>query len=135
MKLITAYETSDKRLFKNKSKAKKHQKILDIKNEIYELLGGDVDPHSCDFANGDGYYQLTERNYLKSLKLVAKLKKLAGVPEDYSITSRFCYENEHTLSTGALIACIDHDTLRRYGQPYYKLHPQNCTSQKDWSIK
>lgn len=135
---ITAYETSDGRIFKEQEKAVTHQVILDLKTAITNLLGGrdsDICPNSSSFANGDGYYQLSEENYQSALCLIDTLKELAGMPTNYSITSVYCRDNDITCSIGVLMSCIDETTLRRYGQPYYRIHPNKCTSQKDWSIK
>lgn len=130
MKTIQAYETSDHTLFRDKILAEKHQKSIDITEQLYILAGGSL---PTEFCNGDGYYQLTQATYIKMLNLIEELKIVTDTPLEYSITSRYCADNRETAIAGSLMACIDQSTLRRYGQLYYKPHPQNCTSQKDWS--
>ena len=130
MRLITAYETTDGKLYKNEKEAHTHQQIIDIQSEIYELVGGNL---GTAFANGDGYYQLTQETIDLVHTKVDSLKELAGVPKEYSITSVYCRDNSDVSTIGYLMATIDETTLRRYGQPYYKIYPGRCTSQKDWS--
>lgn len=130
MKILQAYETSDGILFKDKVLAEKHQKATDITDELCLLAGGNL---PTEFCNGEGYYQLTHATYIKMLNLIEELKIVTDTPLEYSITSRHCADNKETARAGNLMACIDQSTLRRYGQPYYKLHPQNCLSKKDWS--
>lgn len=73
MRLITAYETTDGKLYKNEKEAHTHQQIIDIQSEIYELVGGNL---GTAFANGDGYYQLTQETMAKNYYMQKYLKNL-----------------------------------------------------------
>lgn len=130
MKLITAYETTDGKLYKDETQAFTHQQIINLQSEIYELVGGNL---GTNFSNGDGYYQLSKETLDLVYTKIDTLKELANVPKEYSITSVYCRDNTDVSSIGYLMATIDTTTLRRYGQPYYKIYPERCSSKKDWS--
>ena len=119
---IMMFRTTDGRLFSMYEDAEKHQKLTERVEEIVSLLGGynrDIDSTS-DFSNGKGYLILVEDDFRLAETRINKLKAELGLDE-WSITSRGCYENDYLGVLSHIMSCVckKDDRTIRVGQPYY----------------
>lgn len=136
MEEIKAYKTKDGKIFIDKELAEEHESIIIKVDTVMNLLGGynkDIDPNSCEFANGGGYVTISSENLNKANILIEELKDLVGL-SDYSIKNIRCYENDYIGVISSTLYCIvlDNGEYLRYGQQYYA---QNQNQAKNIEFK
>ena len=127
IKKVTRFQTSNGKDFNTEEDAQGHLILLQKIDKIVKLLGGtnnEID-HSCDFANGGGYYTIPENDYEVAKMLSYDLLKELGMP-NIDICSRQAYEHEDFYIISNIFMAIG-DNYKRYGQPYYKRNADNCT--------
>ena len=130
MRRIEMFQTEDGRLFHKQYEAEAHEKMYKEITEIVNLLGGwanDIDPSSCDFANGEGYYTLDPENLLKAnTKMRALVNSVFESKPEF--TSRIVYEHELLGIASRVYSCIHEN--KRYGQAYYALNPTKAKTKE-----
>lgn len=128
MKKIEKYVTSDGAEFYNEEDALHREHLLDAIRRIESILP--KRPDSSSFENGHGYVQHTRPHleiaisWLKSLCLedILSLSKYEflksyGFGRTLDDSGSILYSLYYRI-----ILCIDHSTLREYGQPYFVNH-------------
>lgn len=117
---------------------------FDIKRKInvYKIkkLMPKLNNHDCcEFANGGGYYQWTEKQY----QLVKKKILLEGyrvfkhkvylesinINHCQGIVGRYLSDSNYYELYKLWVRMMSITNLKEYGQPYYALHTNNA---KDW---
>ncbi len=90
--------------------------------EKYHLIIDDI-----NFCNGKGYIQLTQKEYLEGkIELEQDLKQeFPSLNINNQITGRYLGDSNSSLYPifVKIMIQIDEETLRMYGQPYFKLNP------------
>ena len=131
MKEVKRYETSDGILFKNKTKAKKHELLIAQLEKSKDIIWPrGFEDNGCEFANGGGYFQLTKKqvdHFMKELRILIKdwdsklVKTFDKQPR--GIIGRYLDDsNTPIYYLWGLLLQID-SSNRLWGQPYYALNP------------
>lgn len=143
------YEAEDGSLFKVVKEALKRNKMLDEMKALKKLLGGDIKDKGCNFANGDGFVQLSESDIklfdTMFLKIVEKyepwiLKNFTDSlttneqkVKSYGMGRSLDDSGSPLYSLVSLRHCVDHK-FRRWGQPYFAINPTEG-KQVEWKEK
>ena len=133
---VMRYVTGDGSEFNTEAKALKYERLI---KEIKEITA-DLPklPKDCSFANGEGYIQHSkskvEEARAKLFKLArANHKTLLSVPAGEVLNSyyfaRVLDDSDSPLYPVyiRLVQCINNDTYREYGQPYFASYPEEAT--------
>jgi len=121
MKTVTKFISESGREFDNEPEAQQDELYFNAVKKTTELFYPTI-PMGLDFANGEGYIQLSEDRKQKILNAFDEIIKtfhpnLVGKPVGY--IARYLDDNkEHARRLDYLIACID-DNNRLWGQPFF----------------
>lgn len=134
IKSIIFYRTDDGSTFDTKEKAEKYEIILNKVNTFLSPL-----PYNSDtsFCNGEGYIQHTSDIYDKMEELIVKLSnEWFNLNEPFThfnyILGRYVDDNNVKCLNNLVhrFMCIDKNTHREYGQPYFANNPQAATDKQ-----
>lgn len=114
----------------------KSAKIRRRMNELVKMLGGEIEDPGCNFANGDGYYQLKpeavrmfDNAFIEAVKEFEpalfheyEKKGLLFVITNY-FTGRWLDDSGSPLYGPVMVRFNVDDKFRRWGQMYYATHP------------
>ena len=136
MREAIVYVAADGSEFKSAKACEKYEALLKEVKVLMKPLPKLPKDNSCEFANGKGWIQHTEDTYRKVWTAFYKLacREHDGI-EEYAINS---YGFARTLDDGGspLYAYYmryvntNPETLREYGQMYYRLHPEEVTGKQ-----
>ena len=128
MKKIEKYVTKDGAEFDTEEEASHREYLLDEKNRINSILPDH--PDTSDFANGHGYIQHYRKNVIRARNMLYEMAiEISPSLSKYDIKD---YGFLRTLDDGnnillplyyRIVSCMDEDTWREYGQPYFVSHP------------
>ena len=126
MEIVKAYKTVDGRMFNDFESANKHERLLSLKDNIINLLGGsnsDIGDGSVSFTNGEGVFYIDDELFTNASSLITELKAIRGL-EKYDTKSRICYEDEYMGSVSNIMSCIVYKDGKkvRVVQPYFASH-------------
>lgn len=132
---ITKFETIDGKTFEKREDAEKYELFLLEINKLLRLINADSKHDTIDFKNGKGFFQLTSEEvkcFIDGFGLLIKKyhQDLFGVynKNPKGIIGRYLCDMESPLYRAwQYLACIDSDN-RRWGQPYFALHPDEGES-------
>lgn len=143
MKKVEMFEAEDGTLFKTIAKALKYNKIYKRVKDLCNMLGGPINDPGCNFANGDGYYQLTpemvrrfDNAFIEAIKefepeLFKEYsdKNLPFVITNY-FTGRWLDDNNSPLYTAVMLRHRVDEKFRLWGQTYYAMNPEKGKQNK-----
>ena len=131
VKLVSHYQTSDGRLFKDQAKAISHQNILDLVEVIKTLVPSNDNLGSSEYIQltldqynrfKDAFYNAVRDTY------PSMAERLTETYVRGSIVGRMLCDSKSPLNAiWWVLECID-DRLRMYNQPYYANHPAETAS-------
>lgn len=116
--------------------------------KLTKILGGAVEDPGCNFANGDGFYQLTpeavrmfDNAFIEAVKELHPdlfnayaSKGLPFVILNYFTGRSLDDMNSPLYGVHGMRMCVD-DKFRRWGQPYYALNPAAGEQKKLGDLK
>lgn len=131
MKKVIKYEANDGKLFDTEKEALKRDELLGEIKKLVKLVHGEN--QSCEFQNGEGFYQVTKENYdlcLKEFELLLK-KHESWIFDIGQVVNPIGGYVGRCLSDGrsplyhlySVITRIDKD-YRLWGQLFFCLNPQ-----------
>lgn len=132
MKKIEKYVTRDGAEFSDESKAQARERLLDeidaIENDLPKK------DESSNFVNGHGYIQHDSVSIIRARTRMLELACKYVFSDIYKfhfrdyVFGRYLDDNSLPLYRlyVRIVLCIDDNTWREYGQPYYAFHPEQA---------
>lgn len=132
---VTKFETIDGKVFEKREDAEKHELFLLEINKLLRLINADGKQDTNDFHNGKGFFQLTNLEVKQFTDgFVGLIKKYhpdlfeVGDKNPKGIIGRYLHDVCSPLyKVWHFITCIDSNN-RRWGQPYFAIHPEEGES-------
>jgi hypothetical protein len=134
MQIINKWVAKDGSEWKTEEDAVNHEIFLDKIEKIESILPENHD--TSDFVNGHGYVQHSQSDLLKARSMLVDLaceyvySKLYECDIRSYTFGRYLNDNNYHLYNlyYRIVLCIDDNTWREYGQPFYALHPDKAYS-------
>lgn len=136
MKVVSRYEALDGTLYDTQKACLKRDRMIQRIRRITDTWPKVPDDDNCNFANGHGYLQWTEKQFLAAKKailtiLAGEFKKgsteyaaILNPKTHLSWPCRMADDMDH-LTDRPLnrLYCVD-SRFREWGQPYFASHPE-----------
>lgn len=129
MEVVQHFKAKDGTLFKNQDECSEYEDVLTARDKAIRLVLP-KEHDTTDFANGEGYIQLTDDTkeefidaYLGLVKRLHPSLHQKAVTNPVGIIGRYLDDSNSPLYRLWTLACQIDRQNRLWGQPYYALHP------------